>query len=183
MNILKILSQPKFQYASIGTKVEFVIEALGMDLTFQWYNDDGLAMPGANSYVLSIGPLRKEQFGFYRVRVRDCFGSYLLSDWVELADASIICPTFVIEPKPVSGSIGDFDNLFSHATGINLQYQWYDEKGMLIPGAKDKYLLFTPIKENDFGFYRCAVLDIFGREAFSNWVQVADKAVVMKDIC
>ena len=185
-NFLKIISQPKCQYASIGTKVEFVIEASGINLTFQWYNQDGLAIPEASGSVLSIAPLRNEHFGFYRVRVRDYFGSHVLSDWIELANASFPChdpPKFVIEPKPVSANVGDFDNLFCHATGANLQYQWYDERGMMIPGATDKYLLFTPLKENDFGFYKCAVLDIFGREDFSNWIQVTDKAAVMKDIC
>lgn len=185
-NLLRIISQPKCQYASMGAKVELMVEASGMDLTFQWYNQGGLAMPGANTHILALGPLKKEHFGFYRVRVRDSCGSYLLSDWAELADVSYVsppCPMFVIEPKAVTARVGECEYLFSHATGVNLQYQWYNEKGVLIPGASNKYLLFTPIKENDFGFYRCAVLDMFGGEAFSNWIQVLDEGAVMSDIC
>ncbi|KAI6659197.1 hypothetical protein LOD99_14871 [Oopsacas minuta] len=175
-NYLIILSEPQSQNASYGDNVVFKVEATGLRLTYQWYRQNGLNIQGASKPFLSLGPLKKEDFGFYRVRIQDYYGDHLLSSWIELVDISSLehaPPVFVIEPKPACGRVGDFENIFVHATGVNIRYQWYNERGMPLSGETRQYLLFAPIKKDSFGYYRCLASDKFGRQILSCWLHLA----------
>ena len=184
---IQICSSPFSQFGSIGSNVIFKVSASGFNLSYQWYRQDGLAIPGACKPFLTIGPLRRGDFGFYRVRIQDYFGAHVLSSWVELSNSSSIAhapPVFKINPLPARGRPGEYAYLFALATGVNVEYQWYDEKGVAIPGATEKSLTFEPIlSHHDFGFYRCLAEDQFGRQTLSNWVELIHEDIAMQKIC
>ena len=164
----------------------FKVAVSGIGLTFQWYSQDGMAIHGASSSYLPLCPIKKCDFGFYRVRIQDFHGEHVLSRWTELADTESLQhspPAFVIEPKSVCGRPGGNEHLFAFATGVNLLYQWYNQRGVPIGGATDKSLVFAPINENSFGHYRCLVVDEFGRQLLSRWVAITDEAICFKYIC
>ena len=109
---------------------------------------------GTAKRFLRLGPLERSDFGFYRVRIQDSYGEHVLSGWTELADTDSLQhspPAFVIEPKSVCGKPGSFEHLFAFATGVNLRYQWYNERGVPIEGATDKSVVFAPISQDNFG--------------------------------
>ena len=181
-----IISEPESQTASVGDNILFKVSVSGIRLTFQWYRQDGMAVPGASKPFLSMGPLKKGDFGFYRVRILDSHGEHALSRWVELSDIESLDhspPAFVIEPKSVCTKLGNYEYLFAFATGLNVTYQWYNERGVPINGATDNNLVFAPINENNFGHYRCLAVDEFGQRALSNWVQLVEESTLMQQLC
>ena len=183
---ISITSEPESLNVSIGSNVIFKVSVSGVRLTFQWYSQDGMAIPGATKPFLTLGPLKRSDFGFYRVRIQDYYGEHVLSRWTELANIDSLQhspPAFAIEPKSVCGRLGSCEYLFAFATGVNMRYQWYNERGTPVDGATDKSLVFAPINQSDFSYYRCLAVDEFGRQILSNWVELAEKSIFFKDIC
>ena len=82
---IKILSEPRDAEGRIGSYVNFSAVVQANNPQFQWYNKHGEPMPQQCRNNLTIGPVREEDFGFYRLEIID--GSTeqsMLTRWTEL---------------------------------------------------------------------------------------------------
>jgi len=150
-DLAKVTSQPKSVCANLGDTVEITFEAIGKDLTYQWY----YAKPDKPNlfYKTSFGSgncysveLTEERVG-YRVycQVTDVYGNVDTTEVVTLtllphdfdSSADAECnkcsytrglATITRQPHSVCANVGDTAEITFEATGDGLTYQWYYAK-------------------------------------------------------
>lgn len=69
-----ITSQPASTNVPLGSAASLCVAATGTDLDFQW-SKDGAVVPGATNACLSFNNAQSADVGYYRVVVRNLFGS------------------------------------------------------------------------------------------------------------
>ena len=164
---LTISKQPKDTVVSVGEKASFVLEAVGKDLSYQWYyrkseNSVWKAITAARGKKATYTVTTKlYQDGYqYRCQVTDSSGS-VYSDVVTLR----LGPTITMQPaETVEAKAGETVTFEVKATGHDLTYQWYFRtskrgswrKTNLAGGTESVYQLTTRAKQNGYQ-YRCKV--------------------------
>ena len=82
---IKILKEPADAIGKINSYVNFSALVEVNNPTFQWFNQKGEQMRGKCRSNLPIGPVKEEDFGFYRLEITDGVTKEAkLSRWVEL---------------------------------------------------------------------------------------------------
>lgn len=156
-----IASQPVSVTITNGGNAEFAVRAVGTPtLSYQWYFNDTLALPGATQPTLSLVQPKPDQAGSYRVRVTNLYGS------VTSAPAFLnflLPPTLVVEPTNTSVAIGEPAVLRVVALGsAPLQYQWFRKPQSALDGATNPDLEFASTQASDAGSYFVSVTNPYG---------------------
>ena len=164
-NMIKIQSQPVDIAARVGAHVKLSADAKALHLSFQWYNGQGLPIPLEKKNYLSFAPVKKEDFGFYRLEILDrVTEEKALTRWAELKQPELFVAPFVTpinvtvyKPKlltDLSGGTykkGDTITLtafFDKATA----YQWYKD-GEKLKGCKGNNLVISNANMSNNGVY------------------------------
>ena len=84
-NRIEILVEPNDTTAAIGSNVNLSAVVRSPQPSFQWYDKNGEKVPMGIDSKLSIGCVRAEDFGFYRLEILDTVvNEKVLTRWVEL---------------------------------------------------------------------------------------------------
>ena len=84
-NVFAITGQPKDAELAIGEKITFAVEAIGKDLTYQWYymRPEGswkkVIVSGYNTASLAITANTKNDGTRFQCRITDGLGNILVS--------------------------------------------------------------------------------------------------------
>ena len=85
---ITILTEPIDVIARIGSYVNFCTKVEANKPTYQWYDKYGNQIPRMCRSNLTIGPIKEEDFGFYRLEIRDGkISQTVLTRWAELKKA------------------------------------------------------------------------------------------------
>ena len=128
---LVILTQPENYVGAVNDNVDFIVEAQGNGLTYQWY----FSTDGGETWEKSYSPgyatnalapiLRAYRDGnMYKCLVTDIFGNTVESDPVSMEVESGAI-TILAEPQSVTNAIqGQLYQFSVKAEGVNLTYRW-----------------------------------------------------------
>jgi hypothetical protein len=120
----EITQQPVSVTVCLGQTASFTVAAAGVDLSFQWYQDED-EIPGADgpNFTPSNVTLSEPGTYTYHVVVTDACDASVTSDEVTLT----VNPLTEITQQPVSVTVclGQTASFTVAATGVNLNYQWY----------------------------------------------------------
>ena len=80
------------------------------------------------------------------------------------------------QPNDITVEVGSHINLFAQVIANNNPlFQWYNQHGQPIPNQTYDNLFLSPIKQEDFGYYKLLVLDpLTGEQVFTRWVEIID---------
>lgn len=136
-----ITQQPVSQYVGEGQNAVFSLAARGVELTFQWYQNDVLLPGETNSTLLITSVTTKDNDSIFDCRVGNSGGT-VNSDPVTLH--VIKDPPVITEQSPSSITVtnGARPSVFVKATGEDLHYAWY-QAGVKISGATNS-VYFLP---------------------------------------
>ena len=82
---ITIVSEPIDVTTELGSYVNLSAKIIASNPYFQWYNVYGQQIPNKNHSNIFIGPLKQEDFGFYRLEVINTLtGEKALTRWVEI---------------------------------------------------------------------------------------------------
>ena len=85
---LNIIAEPIDAIGKIGSYVNFFARIQANNPQYQWYDKNGTPMPRMCKSTLTIGPVREEDFGFYRLEITDGITNQaVLTRWAELKKA------------------------------------------------------------------------------------------------
>ncbi len=141
-----------------GQNIDFIVQANGSDLSFQWIKNgvnitDATRISGSNSQNLSISDLITNDAGVYSCEViGDC--GKISTDPANLSVYTNILITN--HPKSKTVCPGDNISFFAGAEGSSLSYQW-QYNSVDIPGATDPFLSLSNVDAGDAGNYRCII--------------------------
>jgi YD repeat-containing protein len=134
-----ITQQPYFATTRPGTPVQLSIEALAgsANATYQWYTQDGQAVPGATSATVTVSPAVNTSY--YAVVTNAC-GSDTSQSTSVTVTSTCVAPTITEQPQETSMSVISPATLAVRASGTwPLTYQWYHDTGSgLIAGATSR---------------------------------------------
>lgn len=156
-----ITTQPIDGQVCEGDSKLFIVEADGINLTYQW-KLDGTDIAGETTNQLSIDPVSLADDGEYTCLVSSANGC---GDVLTTPATLSVQEATVINTHP-SDKIkceGETATLSVDATGGNLQYQWIKDgvtvltDGGNLSGTNTKDLLITGVTLADDGVYTCEV--------------------------
>ena len=85
---LKVIAEPIDVVGRIGAYVNFSARVEANNPTYQWYDKYGNQIPRMCKSNITIGPIKEEDFGFYRLEIRDeKISQTVLTGWAELRKA------------------------------------------------------------------------------------------------
>ncbi|MDF1575870.1 MAG: immunoglobulin domain-containing protein [Bacteroidales bacterium] len=182
---ISISSQPVNQTVCPGTNVQFIVEASGTNLSYQWQHngaDIPLAVnPTANTGTLLIPAVSAADEGIYRCRLTVACGTSF-STAAGLTMTNLVS----IVSQPANRQICEGNNAsFSvTATGSNLIYQWKKNGANLvndgrITGVNSSTLNINSIVEGDQAAYSCQVSNSCGFENTAPASLVVDESVTI----
>ncbi|HSP11756.1 MAG TPA: hypothetical protein VLO29_04445, partial [Salegentibacter sp.] len=150
---VSITSQPFDLGTCSGENVSFEVSAIGDNLSYQWYNEDGTEVTGANSEIFDISPATSTNGGTYYVIVSGAGPcSEVTSDLVTLTvDENIVINTPPEDEVVCLGDTVEF-TISATATGGEVSYQWLKD-GVEISGATEDFLTLSNISLEDAAQY------------------------------
>ena len=163
--ITKINTEPIFGEVCLGDNKLFIVEAEGLDLTYDWKLDGNSI--GVNASQLNISPVNIVDAGSYTCYVSSNNGC---GDVLTTPAELIIHEPTSINVHPLSdiACVGSTKTLSVEASGGDLQYQWVKDgltvlsDGGNLSGTKTKNLLITGVTSADDGVYTCEVSGFCG---------------------
>lgn len=149
----EIVTDPENQVICLGDEVEFTVEALGENLTYQWKKDD-VDIESANSYTYTILETSIEDEAEYKCEViGECGTIESIAATLTLNPITEI----ITQPLDMAICIGTDFELTIEATGTgNLEYQW-QLNGVDIEDATNDTLLVLNASAANEGDYTCLV--------------------------
>ncbi len=178
MAAVEITIQPLSTTCREGDIANFIVEASGYNLKYQWYKSiDGgknwslTYYTGYNTNTLSLSAIGYMNRYLFRCIVIDAQGNAVTSGEAELRIAAAEITT---QPEDIICKDGDVVSFSLEATGYNLKYQWYKS----IDGGKSWSLTYyTGYKTNTISLtaagymhdylFQCVVTDAQGNAATS----------------
>jgi gamma-glutamyltranspeptidase len=164
----QIVAQPYNTNCASGGAVTFTVQATGVPLFYQWYQDGGALtnnakVAGAQNATLTVSALTSGS-AFYVVITN-------AADSVTSATAAVSvngAPVFVAWPRDLTNAPGTLVSFVSFATGaLPMGYQWkkngtnvIDTAGILGSGANQ--LNIGPLTNSDAGVYSAVASNAFG---------------------
>ncbi len=119
-----ITSQPYGSYVAVGGSAYFYVYTSGSGLTYQW-RFEGVDIPGATGYSLSLSNLTAEMFGTYDVVVSNAGGA-VTSTPAELRE--VVPVAITMQPVSATTPAGTTATFTIAATGTPApQYRWYQK--------------------------------------------------------
>ncbi len=177
-----IIIQPLNKTTCIGVGTQFITQATGKNLTYQWRKGNvnlinGLNISGADSSVLIINPTTfADTASNYHVIVSGDCGVSDTSDFVKLQLSTP--PIITVEPTNKIACLGSSVNFAVTALGSGLIYQWRKGNvnlinGLNISGVDSSVLTINPNTFADTASnYRVIVSGTCGVNDTSNFVQL-----------
>lgn len=158
-NSLIILQEPRDVTTSIGTHISLSTVVYSNNPSFQWYDRSGRPIPNENEKDLFIGPVKKRDFGFYKLEILDTgTGERKYTRWTEVKDLKNARnsyeynkPKLVVSPEKDEHDKGTTIHLFG-AFDNALDYQWYKNEEM-IQGCKGNNLVISECVRENSGRY------------------------------
>ena len=156
---LIILQQPSDVTTSIGTYISLRSFVYSQNPSFQWYNELGKPIPNGNEKDLFIGPVKREDFGFYKLEIIDqVTGERKHTRWTEVRNLKnglnkfdYSKPKLAVSPEGGNYKRGTTVHLFG-AFDNALEYQWYRD-GEMIQGCRGNNLVITDCVSENSGKY------------------------------
>ena len=159
-NQLTILRQPKNLQVAIGKRAVFDVSVLtGGDPLYQWFFNDK-AIPGQTSANLVIDPVRNEDFGGYKVEVRNS-ENQVVSETAVLSEI-LTPPVLVWTSGNQAVATGTAVTLAADFSGSRpLTYSW-TKNGLPISVSNEPSLVFPTPSTGDAGSYRLTATNSTG---------------------
>ncbi len=153
INIVPVITnQPDSLSICMGNDAQFVVEATGDSLNYQWYKD-GNPLPGETNDTLNFSNIDLTYEGNYTVVITNTCAS-IESDTAQLNIN--IAPEITANATGVSLCPGSDYEFFVLTTGDSLNYQW-KKNGVDIPGETNDTIFFTNLQYTDTANYTCYV--------------------------
>lgn len=163
-----ILRQPVGGVLGTGVSYSLSIEAVGVELAYQWFKD-GEALLNANSESFTLYAESSEVAGSYTVVVSNSFGEATsAAASIEVADFPV---QIVSQPESLTALAGE--SLFFEVElegSLPYSINWY-KNGVLISGASTTRLSIPAVTVSDSGEYQARVSNAFLAEGV--WSEVA----------
>ncbi len=124
-------------------------------IRYQWRRN-GIDIPGATNFVLSVGPYTPALAGRYSLVAITASGQTLASDEgeVTLVGPATAAPVFLVQPHSRTVQPGACVTLAADAEGaVDGMYQWYKD-GTPVSGANSRTLFLVDVSASDAGRYR-----------------------------
>lgn len=174
---IKILKEPADEIGKINSYINFSALVEANNPTFQWFNQKGEQMRGKCRSNLPIGPIKEEDFGFYRLEITDGDSKEAkLSRWVELKKSM---PKTIQHqhqyyrqeiPKPkLVGQTEGRSYVLGSTIVIGAQfenaatYQWFKD-GMRLDGCTGSELQITNATWENMGTFRLVAANTNGNQ-------------------
>jgi hypothetical protein len=127
---VSIITQPAAVITCAGTSASFSVDAIGTNLTYQWYKGTTL-IPGATNSILTLSNVQSSDAANYSVVVTGACNN-VTSSTVSLT----VNTPIAITAQPISQTIcsPSVATLSVTVSGTNATYQWYQD-GISITGA------------------------------------------------
>ena len=181
---ISIVEQPTTVSANIGDQVTLSVEAVGLNLTYQWQYKAKAATTWSNAsckaatWNLKVAAVH---FGFdFQCVITNSNGVKATTATVNVLDKSSLAITK--QPETQSAAAGDTVALAVEANGTGLTYQWqYKEKTATAwSNASGKAATWNlKVAAVHFGFdFRCVVKDSSGKSLTTNTVNVVNSSVL-----
>ena len=162
----EIIIQPDDAVACNGYDATFTVVAIGdPPLEYQWYDNDGVAIPGANESSYTIESVGPDAAGQFHVVVSNPYGS----DESEPATLTVLDstpPNIIDQPQDADVCDGEGITLSVTADGSEpLSYQWREfdpinEEWVDIPGATSETYTIDPVSTEDTGDYDVVITNV-----------------------
>ncbi len=153
----EIVVHPEDQAVFAGESVTFTVEAVGIDLSFQWQRNVE-PVDGATGPAFTIESATVDDAGEYSVVVSNMAGS-VVSDTATLEVHGP--PEIVEDPLSIEAMEGDSVTLMVDATGEDLSFQWHRD-GDPIQGATSDSLVIESVATGDAGSYTVVISNLAG---------------------
>ena len=141
-----------------GASTTLSVTALGSNLTYQWFNDQGIINAATSAtYTATLAN------NYYVVVRGTCNNVSSSKSNVTTTTATAI----TTQPVSVNSCIGSSASLSVTAVGSNLTYQWY-KAGVLIPGATNSILNISNLQVANTGTYSVVVSGACGNATSVN---------------
>ncbi|HAV64470.1 MAG TPA: hypothetical protein DCY13_19140, partial [Verrucomicrobiales bacterium] len=153
-----IIQQPTPQSVFQGDTASFMVQAIGVNPTYQWKFNGG-AINGATNDTLVLNNVQGTQAGEYKVDVRDPSGT-TTSSKVNLT--VYVPPTITSQPLDLTKNQGQSGSLSVAATGTSpLSYQWFFQN-LPIPNATGQILSLSGLQGSQTGSYFAVASNLAG---------------------
>lgn len=177
---LAIVTQPSDVTVKSGTKTEFVVEATGLELTYQWQycakgKDTWTSLSGAAAKKSSYTVTASAAFNGYKYRcvITDANGESITSEAAMVIISDVL--SIITHPTEVTMNDGESNVFEVVASGEGLTYQWqYSPTGRntwynLSGSASRRSTYKVKVNASFHGYrYRCVVTDANGDTVSSN---------------
>lgn len=168
-----LLREPKSDWVALGSPAQFIVNATGTLLTYQW-QFNGSPIDGATNSVYRINSVTKQDEGYYTAIIKDKCGTIMKSRLANLG----ICPELVIKnfSPLVQATVGTkvVVSIDAYVASGNLHYYWYRE-------YSDKFLsltsqlTFEKFSAGDYGRYVVVVQTSCYPISVNRTVLISDK--------
>ena len=146
-----ITGQPLSVAISVGNLATLNVQAAGDGLTYQWFAGE-VAIAGARSPSYSTNSA-----GTYRVVVRSAGGAVTSASATVSVNPIVVAPTITKQPASLTLALGANATFTVEASGTDLQYQWFDGRGLLAQATT------AILKTNILGTYHVEISNSAGR--------------------
>ena len=165
---IRIIVEPADIVTQVGSYVNISVVVSSPAPTFQWYNQYGIPILNECQSNLRLGPVSREDFGFYRLQIKDSItNEAVLTEWIELKNSfpeltsDNVChrcvnfdyaqqPTVLKSPEGVFVQ-GSQINLTAHFKNA-LFYQWFKD-GFKLEGCTGNTLMINNANIENTGNY------------------------------
>ena len=157
--------------AYVGQNANFSVVAGGSaPLYYQWFFNTNTALAGATNAALALTGVQLTNSGAYFCRVTNTFGADT-SAVAQLTVTLPVAPTIAAQPQDITVTPGAAASFSVSATGsAPLNYQWYFNNNILLPGANNPSLTVNNVQATNVGTYSVVVNNLAGSTTSSNAV-------------
>ncbi len=163
-----ILRQPVGAVVGTGGDYELSVEAVGVELGYQWYKD-GDALVGEDLERLDLKATSLAVAGSYSVVVSNSFGeTESAAALIEVADLPV---RIVSQPESLTVLAGESAFFEIEVKGSNPYSIFWYKNGSLVEGLSDTRFVISEVSLSDVGEYQVRLSNAFTPEAV--WSEVA----------
>ena len=173
---LKIISQPENYTGKAGSTAEFIVEAEGEELSYQWqYSADGKRWYNSSVKAAKYRSVLSEDRDGRMVRcvIEDAYGNSIVSDVVKMVIQKEL--KIISQPENYTGKVGSTAEFIVEAEGEELSYQWqYSADGKRWYNSSVKAAKYRSVlsEDRDGRIVRCVIKDIYENTVVSNVVEM-----------
>ena len=176
-----ITSQPTTQKVTAGSTATFAVEAVGIDLSYQWQTKTSSSgswkdctFDGSQTATMSVPATTARNGYYYRCVITDGNGESLTTDIVRLYVLGV--KTQPATQKVKAGATAKFT---VSATGSGKTYQWQTKtsssgswKNCTFTGSKTATMSVSATTARNGYYYRCKITDDAGNVVYTNTVRL-----------